>query len=319
MALNKKTGAFTGMFVLFLSLSLIAGCGGFSKGKDTPPTSAAFAATGTEGIVMTFTPEQPPVKSYTQAPLNFMVEVRNKGTTTVPSAMFYLSGFDATLIPVTPNPIPLPQPLEGKTQFNPDGGYTLIQMGAQNINLPNEMPNYKPNFLLTACYPYKTFATPMVCVDPNPTDTVSDKACQVQKVIGTGSQGAPVAVESIETQATPRGMFFRIHIANVGSGTSGSGLAFDQMALGACPGALTYNDLNKIKYMVTLGSNEPVACQPINNEVRLVNNKATIFCQSPKSIQPLAYQTPLKVELIYGYKNSVAKMVEVENLNFGRI
>ncbi len=311
MATNKKIWVFS----LFLVLLITTGCG-YQRGKNEPPTSAAFTATGTEGLVMTFTPEQPPVKVYTGGPLTFLVEVKNRGTTTVQSAMFYLSGYDATMLPITPNPFALQMPLEGKTQFNPEGGYTTVQMEAQNIVLPPEMPNYKPTFLLTACYPYKTYATPMVCIDPNPQDTVSDKACYVQKVIGTGSQGAPVAVESVESQATPRGMFFRIHIANVGG--AGKGMAYDINALNSCPGSLTYNDINKIQYMVSLGSGEPVTCQPSNNEVRLVNGKATIFCQTPRSTQGQAYQTPLRIELVYGYKNSISKQVEIENLDFGR-
>ncbi|MFC1723479.1 hypothetical protein ACFL0V_05050 [Nanoarchaeota archaeon] len=301
------------IIITAILLLLVAGCS-FNKGKDEPPTSAAFAATGTDGIVMTWAPDQPPAKVYTGAPTSLLVEIKNKGTTNVASAMFYLSGVDQTLMPIVPNPVALTMPLEGKTQYNPEGGYTTIQMEAQSIALPPEMPNYKPNLLLTACYPYKTFATPLVCVDPNPTDTVSDKACRVEKVIGTGSQGAPVAIASVETQATPRGMFFRLHLQNSGSG----GVVYDINSLGGCPGSLTYNDLHKIRYTVSLGSAEQVQCQPINGEVRLVNNKATIFCQSPRSAQGLAYQTPLKVELIYGYKSSISKQIEVENLDFGR-
>ena len=102
-------------------------------------------------------------------------------------------------------------------------------------------------------------------------------------------------------------------------GGGGSGIAFDANNMGACPGTLTYNDLHKIQYLVTLGNGqEAVTCQPANGQVRLVNGKATLFCKTPRSTAGQAYKTPLKVELRYGYKNSIAQQVEIENLDFGR-
>lgn len=312
----KKNHAIT-LLTLLAGLLLLTGCGTRS-GSNEPPTSAEFVATGTEGIVMQFLPDQPPQKVYTGGPLNFLIEARNRGTYTVPNAMFYLTGYDPNMIFGMRADYPLPEPLEGKNQFNPEGGYTTLSFESADMNLPPSMPNYKPNFLLTACYPYQTTATPLVCVDPNPQDTISDKACQVQKVYGTGSQGAPVAVQSVETEANPRGMYFRIHIANMGSGEGGSGMPFSMDALGKCPGQLTYSDLNTIRYYAELGGEQLFDCQPSNGEVRLVNDKAVIFCKYNFARAGLAYQTPLKVVLEYGYKNSISKIVEIENLNFAR-
>jgi hypothetical protein len=307
---------------LLLTLILIVGCGTFQAGRDEPPVSAEFAATGTQGIVMNFVPDQPPPKVYTQAPLTFLVEIRNRGTYSVPSAAFYLTGYDPNIIVgMTPSPSSaylITDVLEGKSQFNPDGGYTTAEFTAPDVTLPTSMPNYKPTFLLTACYMYQTIATPLVCVDPNPLDTSSDKACRVQKVYATGSQGAPVAVQSIEAEARPTGMFFRIHIANTAGGTEqASGTVFDQDELQACPASLQYSDLNKIDFRVKISEHE-LECEPRTNEIRLVNDRATIFCRHMDLEQIPAYQTPLQVDLIYGYKSSISKMVEIENLNFGR-
>ncbi|MBI5880706.1 hypothetical protein HZB90_01100, partial [archaeon] len=163
--MKKRT---TTISCLLLRLAITTGCGTFGRGRGEPTVSAEFVATGTEGIVMQFVQDQPPMKVYTQSPLNFLVEIRNRGTYTVPSAAFYLTGYDPTLIPIMPPAHMLQQPLEGKSPFNPEGGYTTASFEATNPVLPQSMPSYKPTFMLTACYPYQTIATPLICVDPNP-------------------------------------------------------------------------------------------------------------------------------------------------------
>jgi len=186
-----------------------------------------------------------------------------------------------------------------------------------NVYLPQNMPNYKPTFLLTACYKYQTVATPLICIDPNPLDQSTDKACRVQKVYSTGSQGAPVVVQSIESEARPTGMFFRIHIANTAGGTQqASGTVFDYASMNNCPAGLSYRDLNQLEYMVAI-SGQPLDCEP-KGKLRLVNDKATIFCKYLNIPQIPAYQTPLEVTLDYGYKSSISKIVDIENLNFAR-
>lgn len=307
------------IIAMILTLLVITGCSGIRSGNDEPPVSAEFVATGTDGLTMQFLADQPPTKVYTGSPLSFLIEVKNVGTYTLPSAVFYLTGYDPNMLPGMKPDYVLQEPLEGKSSFNPNGGMTMIDFEAADTNLAPSMPNYKPTFLLTACYPYQTTATPLICVDPNPTDTISDKACRVQPVYGTGSQGAPVAVQSVETEANPRGMYFRIHVANVGSGESGQGVVFNRDAMGQCPGSLSYRELNTIRYFVDLGGTSLTDCQPSNGEVKLVNGKAVIFCKYQyQGAGGSAYQTPLKVVLDYGYKSSISKIVEIENLNFAR-
>ena len=318
MAKNNKNTVFISVISLVLAIIIIAGCGSFRPGSDKPAVSTAFLATGTEGIVMRFLPDQPPAKVYTQAPLTFLVEVWNRGTHRVDNADFYLTGYDMQLLPMQ-DVRTLSEPLEGKSQYNPDGGFTTLTFESMNeVVLSPSMPNYRPTFLLTACYPYQTVATPLVCIDPNPQDTISDKACYVQKSYGEGSQGAPVAVQNIEAEANPTYTYFRIHVANVGgSAEAGTGLPYDIRSLNKCPASLTYSDLNTLEYEVAI-SGQPLDCEPSNGKIRLVNNKAMIFCKYRYTQGGGAYQTPLEVRLIYGYKNSVAKMVDIENLEFAR-
>ncbi|MBI4739325.1 hypothetical protein HY772_07310 [Candidatus Woesearchaeota archaeon] len=303
--LNRTTFFSLTLVMLFL----LAGCGAFEqRGKNQPPITAAFAATGTEGIVMTFAPEQPPNIIFTGSPISILVEVRNRGTFTVPAAALYLSGFDPAIIQGLTNTYLFPQQIDAKSQFNPEGGYQTASFVSSPTQLPQSMITYKPNFLVTACYPYQTNANPLVCIDPRPQDKLSDKACTVQKAYATGGgQGAPVAVTNVESEATPSAMFFRIHLQNI----QPLGVAYDIGALSQCPNQLDYTALNKINYQVTLAGGKVGSCQP-PSPIRLANNIATIFCKFD-GLSGAAYQTPLTIKLDYGYKNSISRMVEIQN------
>ncbi|MBT5023511.1 hypothetical protein HON01_11875, partial [Candidatus Woesearchaeota archaeon] len=168
-----------------------------------------------------------------------------------------------------------------------------------------------PTFLLTACYKYKTRANPVVCLDTNPTDKLSDKVCNPNGA-SPGSQGAPIAVSSIEQETTPKATYFRIQISN-----AGGGVAFDANSIGSCPHLLDYKELNKIRYYVpTLGEGQAFGeCKPDHDKLRLVNGQATIFCKFPHSQQQGAYQTTLNIELEYGYKNSISQQVDIRSID----
>ena len=118
-----------------------------------------------------------------------------------------------------------------------------------------------------------------------------------------------------KAQATPSDMIFRIHISNVGGGQ-----VFDTAAYQSCPFNLQYGDLNKVYVeQVTLGTGQgpgtvPYECKP-SNPVRLVNGQATIFCKFAQDSAKPAYQTPLNIKLAYGYKNSIQKQIEIQNLD----
>ncbi|MFC1755445.1 hypothetical protein ACFL96_18990, partial [Thermoproteota archaeon] len=102
---------------------------------------------------------------------------------------------------------------------------------------------------------------------------------------------------------------FRIHISNVGGGQ-----VFDKGNMQNCPFELQYGDLDKV-YLeeATLGTGlRPTECKP-SSPIRLVNGQATLFCKFPQPTGP-AFQTPLNIRLVYGYKNSISKQIEVQNL-----
>ncbi|MFQ5474236.1 MAG: hypothetical protein ACE5DM_00200, partial [Candidatus Nanoarchaeia archaeon] len=239
-----------------------------------------------------------------------LAEVRNRGTYDIQNVDVYVSGFDPQLIQIGTGRQSL-QNLEGKSTLNPVGDLDTVEFTAPNLVLPPGTPNYRPNVMMSACYLYQTIASPMACIDSNPELRTEDKSCTVASLNTGGSQEAPIAITSIETQATPKDMVFRIHISNVGGGQ-----VYDKASLSNCPFMLQYRDLDKITVEeVSLGTglrpSEP--CKPAN-PIRLVNGQATVFCKFAQPGGP-AFQTPLNVKLAYGYKDTVQRQVEIENID----
>jgi len=304
--LNMQKKAY--ILILVLILLVVSGCTGGSKAtKD--PTSTTFAATGSNGVEVAFTQNQPPAKVYTGAPLTVMAQVQNKGTYDVQNVDIFLSGFDPNIIRMGTGRKSV-RNLDGKSTLNTQGDVDTVDFTSSNLVLPIGTVKYDPNVMMSWCYPYETIASPMACVDPRPQYTAENKACKVANLATGGSQGAPISVKTVEAQATPSYMVFRIHISNVGGGQ-----VFDYGKLSSCPFNLQYSDLDKVYVKeVSLGTGKrPTECKP-KNPLRLVNGQATLFCKFAQVGGP-AFQTPLNVKLQYGYTKSVTKKIQIQNLN----
>lgn len=311
MAYKDKRSVLFVIMLVSLMIFLTA-CGG-QRGRDEPQFTQ-FVASGTEGLIFNFVPDQPPNRIFEETPIDVLIEVQNRGTFTIPTANFYLTGYDPAIVSMSGGPVPL-SGLEGKSNFQPQGGIDTISFSSSNIILPQGMNSYRPRFLLTACYPYQTVANPVVCIDPRPQDTLSDKACVAQRTYPVGAgQGAPVGIAALEAESTPSGTLFRIHVQNF----QPNGVSYSSDAIGKCPSGLEYRDLNRIRYQVSLSDGRITGdCKPTNGELRLINGRGTIFCKfaNVDAQGGLAYQTPLRVTLDYGYKNSISKDIEIQSLN----
>lgn len=294
------------LIIIVSLLVLLVGCSGAQKGSDSPDSALSFQATGTQGLEIEILKDQPPSRIYTSTPLSVVAQVTNKGVYDVSNANIYLSGFDTRIISGIPS-TPQRVSLEGKNAFNPDGDLEIVEWTSSNIVLPPGTQSYSPNLLVTACYQYETIANPIVCIDPNPFDTLQDKSCTSGNINTGGSQGAPIAVTSIEQETTPTDIFFRIHLSNVGGGT-----VFEADKISSCPSSLQFSDLNKIELVEANVGGKSMDCKP-ENPIRIVDGKATIFC-SVSQFTGSAYETPMQLRFRYGYKTAVAQKVEIVNI-----
>ncbi len=357
-------------FVLcfFVIVIFIVGC--------SPPTSSGEKGSefrkGTDGLIVKFLSGAPPSKMYADEDtlkIIVSIEVWNKGAYPDPveegrmelwktdkeDDVILISGFDPNIInkwefesaeagKINKYPYFLLEDkadiLEGKNINNPGGGYDLLEF-VGTADLKNmEADKYTPNFLVTACYDYKTKASPNVCVDPRPFSTVDErKVCEI-KDISLSSQGAPVAITQVEVQALSNSLQFKIHFKNVGKGDviatdvlkrcSGK----DKKEDIAHGGVLKKSDIDLVKVVrVQMGDDvyrwdtggskldcdAPVSVQGYGKEqkhrsyARLINDKGFIVCnlKDYKDDVSSAYSTPLYIELAYGYRDTISKSVEI--------
>ncbi|MBU1199028.1 MAG: hypothetical protein KJ685_04300 [Nanoarchaeota archaeon] len=205
--------------------------------------------------------------------------------------------------------------LAGDTYEYPGGEIGYVNFDGTIRNWPPGLDQTYQDFLITNCFLYATYAAPVVCVDPTPFSQ-NRKVCYPKAFTGTKGQGAPVAITHIEQENTPRQAIFTIHISNVGGGD-----VYDPGRLEKCspysPGRVTNEDLNVI-YVGDIrvsGDLQRLICTP-NDFVRLnpETGKGIITCayDIPFSGIKSAYQTPLVVELWYGYSKTMQKRVLIK-------
>ncbi len=338
MKLEKKL-----VFALFLiSAVLISGC---SSGKKDVQKSLEEIRTGTEGIALRFLPNAPPDKIHAEEgadPLttsfDVVLELRNKGAfpqpgpITSPNGVLYLSGYDQSIMSFIGQNPPVEnlggKALEGKSAINPNGGLDLATfkgvINTENLNVEK----YEPTLLATACYDYQTVAGPSVCIDPDPYSVNEKKVCQVQDT-QLNSQGAPVAVTQINEEAFATKTQFKITIKNVGNGDV---IKIDSLKKCSPSGdKIGRDDIDKVYLFEAKVGSKTLNCGPFANiqdgntrglagDIRLINGEGYIICELPSSDysgSKTAYTTPMTINLLYGYRNSIEKKIQIKKETAG--
>lgn len=303
--------------VMVILLLLIVACVPQQKKEETP--QPGDFRTGTQGLAMDFLPNMPPAITYDKSDINIMLQVENKGTSEIlPAGLtLFLSGFDYKIIQIAN--LNLGQKitstkLDARSQFVTRGGIDALTWTGkiEDLSLMN-VDKYNPLILATACYQYDTIANAQVCIDPNPfTSTNIQKVC-TPAAVTLGSQGAPIAVTSVQVETQPQKTRFTINIQNVGGGT-----VFKDTAMVTCnpySKGLSFGEVDLVKLVEVKASDKDLTagCKgATNNYVRLTNGAGQIFCEfTPSSDQ--AFITPLTIKLTYGYRQSIAKPIEIRS------
>ena len=173
------------------------------------------------------------------------------------------------------------------------------------------------SFLVTSCYLYTTYATPIVCVDPAPFSQ-DEKVCYPGQIDLKGSQGAPVAVSRVYQENTPRSVIFTIEVRNVGRGKV-INPGYMELCSPYYPGRLSSQDENIVVLgdIRLSGSPQRLRCVPDNNLIRLRDGVGQITCtyDLEYATAKSAYKAPLVVELWYGYSESQIRNVHVKRVS----
>jgi hypothetical protein len=268
---------------------------------------------------MRFVPNYPRSRQYDDEPFSVLIEIKNRGSTEIGYGgdSIYLSGFDPGIITgVSTYGKPIPQ-LEGIGPYNNEGGFDTMEFSGEIYPLSmKKIDKYPATILATACYGYKTVASDNICIDPNPYSTTSERKVCTPTSVTFGTQGAPIAVNSVEVEPTPRITRFKIHISNVGAGSVFKP-GIDQLA--RCnpydPRGLEFTEVDYVQLagVEVAGKSIAPSCKPVDNEgnVKLVNGQATLFCELGGLGSGPAYSTPMTIELDYGYRSTISTNVEI--------
>ena len=321
----EKKGLLLCFLVIFILV--LSGCG---PRRTDEPREENYR-TGTQGLEIKFPTDLPTQVYEGDSDVRFVVEVRNKGAfpqsdeLEVFEGKLWIGGFDEQILNVFPRlgssvtqGVNLDGfELEGKSPYNKDGGFSLVEFQMDVNDLPQGAPFYKPNIILTASYLYKTIASPVVCIDPEPRSTrIREKVCEINRGISVGSQGAPIAVTKVEEEVTSNDFLFKIYVDNVGGG-----LVIRESDIGDNPNeGYDWRDMNEVVIEeINVGNIPMTECRPaVGREVHLIDNKGFIFCRLDKSVaEGKAFETVLNIKLGYGYTTSAEGKIEVfEEVSF---
>jgi hypothetical protein len=277
------------------------------------PTFVENFRIGSQGLMMRFAQNMPPTTIFSGEDLPIVLELENMGTYSVggPGDRIYVSGFSPNIISgISPAGEQIPM-LEGRSQFINQGGFDTVSFKPATRILQDRYP---VRLLATACYEYETVAPGTVCIDPNPyAPGITQRVCVPQNVGLGGGQGAPVAVNTIEVDASPGKTRFKIHITNVGGGEvfRSGGTLLNKCAPGA---KFEFDEMDYVELadVVVDGVSIRANCRPLDaGHVRLTSNQGLVYCEYDRPRGEAAYVAPITVVLRYGYKMSIFKDVDI--------
>jgi len=278
--------------------------------------------TGSQGVMINFVTNFPPAVLYAstgssiagQPPV--IIEVKNKGAYDVSDGSLFLSGVDYNIVqmPALYNGLVAQSLgfLRGKTTGSPEGDLNQLQFNINQVNLPAGTDTFPVNMLATACYRYRTVGAFAACIDGNPYST-SQKACNSFGAVSTGgSQGAPVAISSVQQEPSQGRSIFKITLQNVGGGKVIPNPSSD----GCLNPKYIEQDIVMVQAIKLAGIDYHLtSCSNIQptGAVKLINNQATIVCKI-EPIQGEARTVPLEVTLDYAYSNSIQKSIQIKRI-----
>ncbi|MBI4016683.1 MAG: hypothetical protein HY363_03240 [Candidatus Aenigmarchaeota archaeon] len=298
--------------VVLVFILLLASCTQLQPASKEAVQAQQFR-TGTEGINAVFLQNLPPSRVFDTEPLSATLELENKGTARVggPGDAVYLSGFDPSIITGIPTTgIRMPD-IQPRDQFTPVGGKDTASFNARIASLKNKgIDKYPARLQATICYNYRTTASANVCIDPNPfSATIQQKVCTPASV-GLGSQGAPIAISTVEVDPALGKTRFRIRIQN-----SGRGEVFKPAALNKCSPyseGPRFDEIDFVKVLKVSIQNRNLRCNPlVEQHLRLTGGTGTLFCEFDGLTGTATYISPLVIELEYGYRTTLMQSVDI--------
>jgi len=301
-------------FIIIIGILLLAACR-----PATKDIRAQDFRYGTEGLAIRFVPNLPPFRLFDNEDFNAVIEVENRGTFTIGQGgdKIYISGFDPSIITGISTYGEQLSLLEGRDVYKPQGDVdTVAFKGRVQYLKQKKIDRYPTTILATACYTYETVATANMCLDPNPySATIKQRVCTPGAVSLGGGQGAPIAVTTVEEDASPGRARFKIHIQNAGKGEV---FRYGLQYLGKCSPyseGLAFDESGYVQLadIMIAGVSIKSSCKPLDvDHIRLdQSGSAVIYCSLDSVRGQAAFVSPLTVILRYGYRDSTYTNIEI--------
>ena len=313
------------IFFFLVLLILVSGCQAKPGSQSSKDTSK-----GTEGIAINFLANNPQdkyiISDEQEEPISIIMELRNKGSyprdndvNELSRGQVYISGFDDNIIHMEEAGKRLDrQFLEGRSSINPEGGFDTMEFKGTIYTSGIVIEKYEPTILATLCYPYVTKASPAACIDPFPFDQKQKKVCKIGSQT-LSSQGAPIAITSIDQEASSTKIQFKINLKNEGKGDIRKLDSLDRCnPTGGQP--LEREDFDRIELVKADAGLTGLRCGPFTEGsgiIRMNNGQGFIICTLDKeSYQDTksAYTTPLNLEFRYGYRMTASKPITISKI-----
>jgi len=285
-----------------------------TKMPDIPPS----VRVGTTSLEIAFNPSSTGSMFMCQ-PGDVLVELRNTGAFDIENGRYTWIVEDQFLRPL--NERQKEFSLKGKDQFNPIGGFDAkTRLRLQSLDLPKGLESYSSPLILQACYPYRTWASVPVCVDPDIRGMNKNKPCKAEPIMLSGGQGAPVAITKVESSMVPLPdgnrvqPMFAVFVQNMGYGQV---VAPSDVELACKGGKDSARDklLPFAEVSVEL-QDQHLKCTP--SPARIETGTETKFvCRRDDLMYDMStgtFSSVLTVELKYGYVNTAVFPITITRL-----
>lgn len=315
---------------------LVASCSVGNSNKDVIVTEESLR-TGTDALVMSFYPNNPPNETYesdpfvdTEGVFQVALTLSNKGAADITNGKVVVS-YDDTYLKILNTPwVKYNQQLSdagnsfrisifGKSIYNPVGDSFVYSKQFKTKNLTGESQAHDASFIATACYNYETKKGIPICIDPKQFEKTK-KACEM-KPITMSSQGAPLVITKVEPKVFQQGGSYEfevvINLKNKGNGQIYKTGYTDVVCGGDFPATKDNKILNVIEesdVVLRLSTEETIdqfKCGPF--PIMLYGDQeSSLRCVYNKPItNPEAFSTLLFIDIGYGYTHSIAAKTKI--------
>lgn len=305
------------IILLLIVLVFLVGCdGGGSKDlkKDLYQ--------GTQGVNVNIFDLPSEVNENEEIP--FIIKVENKGPYETTGRLVISTERDYMGIKGQNSYIGIDFNLKGKSVLNDIDDFEIFNVPMYAKTLDPLSETHDTYITTYTCYGYRGLAYTDVCIDTDPYKVGdSDKSCSVQTSISlSGGQGGPVVIDRIEPRMLIEGDFirpqFKIYIQNRGQGTVIQKDSINQVCSGNSLNIATYNTLSLTEVEISgkKMSAGQIECIPRNLQLKNEQDFVTCTIVSGQGISRnmLSYLSPMKIQIDYGYANSITKEISIKKI-----